>query len=152
MRSNYGARADWKRDRKTWSETGVKTGTVSWEYLPVVPSSRGGGGGGGGGGKGGYLWHWHASWHCSLTFSATVREHDLWSSPLWCERETMKWLRSPPSLHLLTRVYHQHNAVQHKWRCLNTQEPLSEQHCGYPLSILFISQLQCCHLCIVHAE
>ena len=51
--------------------------------LPEVTSSRGGGGGGGGGGRGGYLLQWHASWHSSLTFSATVREHDLWSSPLW---------------------------------------------------------------------
>ena len=132
-------------------ETGVKPGTLCREPLPVVPSSRGGGGGGGGGGRGGYLRQWHASWHCSLTFSATVREHDLWSSPLWCGREKEEGERERERergiemteasvLQCITQKYHQHNTVRHKWRCSNTQQPLSSQHCGYPLSILFIPQ------------
>lgn len=49
-------------------------------------------------------------------------------------------------LQCITQKYHQHNTVQHKWRYSNTQQPLRWQHCGYPLSILFISLLQrCCH-------
>lgn len=60
---------------------GGRTWMISQKASPVVPSSRGGGGGGGGGGRGGYLLQWHANWHCSLTFSATDREHDLWISP-----------------------------------------------------------------------